>query len=402
MAACAAFLASSVHGDTVYDGTGRIDQANWSNEIPSTAGNPGTINDVLDSGAGSLRGGTYFITQNAGTLSNSFGNVGLSAGNWTLEDGSIQVTNGDLTLSSSQVFTQNGGSVTAGSDDFIVSSGASYVMNDGTLSVGDDTIFTGGTISIHGGTFTTDVFNAGVGTFTMTGGALNVNTLGALGEPTDGGFTMNFNGGTTMVAGSFGYNGDTNISSVIFGGTNAGSLVAAGFSGGPKGTMNWLAGSQMSMTITGNSTWAETEYNAGRLLYNGDNNATLGLTWTEATSGETAIWNFTTDTLSLFSVAPPVSSPFAITSFAVVVGEPGVWQLTLTGDVTTNYVFRSSTNLDFSTGTLVENLTAGVPVAGMIGGTNNSVVTTDGGGQASVRLTLTGNPADFVRAESAP
>ena len=30
------------------------------------------------------------------------------------------------------------------------------------------------------------------------------------------------------------------------------------------------------------------------------------------------------------------------------------------------------------------------------------VVTTDGGGNATVRMTLTGNPADFVRAEDAP
>ena len=37
-----------------------------------------------------------------------------------------------------------------------------------------------------------------------------------------------------------------------------------------------------------------------------------------------------------------------------------------------------------------------------IGGAGNSVVTTDGSGNATVQVTLTGNPKDFVRAQTAP
>jgi hypothetical protein len=52
---------------------------------------------------------------------------------------------------------------------------------------------------------------------------------------------------------------------------------------------------------------------------------------------------------------------------------------------------------------LVENLTQEDPGdPGTIGGTNDSVLTTDGSGNATVRLTLTGDPRDFVRAVSLP
>ncbi|MCH7229007.1 hypothetical protein [Haloferula sp. A504] len=94
------------------------------------------------------------------------------------------------------------------------------------------------------------------------------------------------------------------------------------------------------------------------------------------------------------------SSP-VITSFSAVEG--GVWELTLMGAANTDFEFRSSTTLDFTPGILVENLTQDDPGdPGMIGGTNDSVVTTDGNGLATVRMALTGNPADFVRAQSVP
>ena len=80
-----------------------------------------------------------------------------------------------------------------------------------------------------------------------------------------------------------------------------------------------------------------------------------------------------------------------------------LWELKLTGDPDTGYEFYSSTTLDFNPGTLVVNLTQGDPGSdpGNIGGTNNSVVTTDPGGNATVQMTLTGSPANFVRATTA-
>ncbi|MCH7229186.1 hypothetical protein, partial [Haloferula sp. A504] len=90
-----------------------------------------------------------------------------------------------------------------------------------------------------------------------------------------------------------------------------------------------------------------------------------------------------------------------ITSFASV--GAGLWELTLSGEPDTGYEFYSSTTLDFTPGTLVENLTQGAPGdAGTIGGTNDSVLTTDASGDGKVRVILTGDPADFLRAQSVP
>ena len=101
-------------------------------------------------------------------------------------------------------------------------------------------------------------------------------------------------------------------------------------------------------------------------------------------------------------VAPAVSSVQQpqIISFTSVGG--GTWELALKGDADTAFELRSSTTLDFTSGTLVENLTQGNPGGdpGTVSGVNSSVVTTDSNGDATVRITLTGSPADFVRAET--
>jgi hypothetical protein len=90
-----------------------------------------------------------------------------------------------------------------------------------------------------------------------------------------------------------------------------------------------------------------------------------------------------------------------ITGFTAIGG--GVWELTLVGEANTSFELRSSTTLEFTPGNLVVNLTQEDPGdPGTIGGPNNSVFTTDGNGNATVRLTLTGQPVDFVRAVSLP
>lgn len=88
-----------------------------------------------------------------------------------------------------------------------------------------------------------------------------------------------------------------------------------------------------------------------------------------------------------------------ITSITAIGG--GVFELTLLGAADTGYEFRSSPILDFSPGALVENLTAGVPAVGTIGGSNDSVLTTDSNGDGTVRMTLAG-PKNFVRAQIPP
>jgi hypothetical protein len=97
--------------------------------------------------------------------------------------------------------------------------------------------------------------------------------------------------------------------------------------------------------------------------------------------------------LTASGAAPEITSIIAIGG--------GIYELTLVGAANTGYEFRSSPVLDFNPGALVENLTAGVPAVGTIGGSNDSVVTTDGNGDGTVRMTLTG-PKNFVRAQIPP
>ena len=88
-----------------------------------------------------------------------------------------------------------------------------------------------------------------------------------------------------------------------------------------------------------------------------------------------------------------------ITSFTFLGDE--TWELNLKGRANTDYLFRSSTTLDFTSGILLENLTQGtLEDPGTVGGSNDSVITTDSSGNATVQFTLSGNPTDFVRAET--
>jgi hypothetical protein len=108
-----------------------------------------------------------------------------------------------------------------------------------------------------------------------------------------------------------------------------------------------------------------------------------------------------TDWASLVSgLVAPVSASPRITSFTAAGGSD--WEVSLKGDANTLYEFRSSTTLDFSPGSMVQNLTHdGVAVpAGSISGDNNEFVTTDGSGDATVRMTLSGAPKEFIRAQT--
>ncbi len=115
-------------------------------------------------------------------------------------------------------------------------------------------------------------------------------------------------------------------------------------------------------------------------------------------TGNTGTAIFDEFTLSMPSIPEPPT--VAITSIVYQGG--GTWELTLEGEASTGYEFRSSPTLDFTPGALVENLAAGADPVGTIGGTNHSVLTTDVNGDGTVRMMLTGNPADFVRAQIPP
>ena len=132
-----------------------------------------------------------------------------------------------------------------------------------------------------------------------------------------------------------------------------------------------------------------------------------GILWTYATglSGSAGLTGGSGSFTLLFGEAADTGlkgAAFAITSISAVGG--GVWELNLVGPAGVTCEFRSSTALNFNPGTLIENLTQANPGSdpGTIGGPNNSRVTLDGSGNATVRMTLTGSPSDFVRAQTIP
>jgi hypothetical protein len=103
--------------------------------------------------------------------------------------------------------------------------------------------------------------------------------------------------------------------------------------------------------------------------------------------------------LSGYSLQEVPSDAIFVTSFQQVGVD--LYELMLDGSPNTGYVFRSSPTLEFNPGNAVENLLPGVPAVGAIGGTNNSVLTTDSNGFGTARMTLTG-PKNFVVATPAP
>ncbi|MCB1129637.1 MAG: hypothetical protein KDN05_00810 [Verrucomicrobiae bacterium] len=402
---------------------------NWDNGLPTGGSNPGTLGIHANSNTGStspLDG--YDITHTDGTLTPSGATVFyLGTGSYTVDGaggGSPQVSN------------WRGLNVGAGGSFTLVDGVADFSTNANT-----DTLING-SLSVQGGDFTVArrLLVSNNGTITIEGGTVTTanTTTGASIGGTSGGSTGDYfiHGGDIDFR--FMQFGNANVD-FFFSGTTAGNLTVENFGGFRHNPahidIDFAPGSLVSLTLTNpvayddpdgedrfgwaddnlGPAWAEALWSDGRLSYNNDTvsgvdilggGGTTVLTWAQAQvdlgDGSYFIYNSSTNTLSLGSGAPPVSNPFQITEFSPVAGEPGVWQVSLTGDASTGYVFRSSTTLDFSTASVMENLIPGVPAAGSIGGTSDSVVTTDGSGLATVRMTLTGNPSDFVRAETAP
>ena len=421
-----ACLAGPLSAQTNYIGTGSgsaLDIAtpeNWDNDLPVAPANPGTIstNSAVNAANDVFTYTGYYITLTGGVMT--------------------QFGSGNDPLFSGGTFTVNGGTygATAGSgrgfrnDASNVTTLTSGKINSGSTANGGSNIQNGSSLVINGGEFQQwgtgrSIRATGGGSITVNpGGALSMDTSGTasgslgVNHLSSGSNTITLNGGTTTANFlSFGNNASTPRLTLILGGSSAGTLAAVDFKpldsqeviGARR--INWLPGSLMTMSVANSDEWAAAEWDAGRLFYNGQSKTDLvELTWADATNstiglggGYYFVYDSGTETLSLGSgTPPPVSNLFQITAFAAVTGEPGVWQVSLTGDASTDYVFRSSAALDFSSGSLVENLAAGVPAAGTIGGTNNSVVTTDVSGEATVRMALTGDPSDFVRAQTAP
>ena len=407
---------------------------NWSNGLPT-----GGISGIININAGyedkTLVG--YDILHAAGTIFRAAGLAGLK-----LDGGTTWETNGESASFSTNV------------RGILIQGGSTFTLNNGTWNQENNRDVTvtgaGSKLTVNGG-----AFNAGRSIkvsdnaeLTITGGVAS--TTGTFFE---GGFitgtnTVNLNGGTTTGArlvfqrsGSTMNVGGTTVGSATFEdwGTGNGAGNTGDRADDRRIKINVLAGSEITFAMGGGAReldfdddaagdagapWAEALWNEGQLVYIDGASTISGtdvggstiVSWADATnsgvgfgtaSSEYFTWSGSGSfggslVLADTGAGPPPSSESAvITSFAAVTGSPGVFQLTLTGGNEEDYVLRSSSDLSFAPGNLVENLVAGVPAAGTIGGTSDSVITTDTSGNATVRVTLSGS-ADYIRAEEAP
>lgn len=291
--------------------TGNVNTAltnagNWDNGLPNSAGNLGTIPNGAGTVNHSFNLTGYHIIQNGGSFTASVANT-LSDGSWTLNDGGTYTPNVNAVLqgadNGSQSFTMTGG--TYGVSQLTMAGGTNRTATwnqSGGVATATSTVFlnAGADMTLSNGTFNanSDVRFA-AGTLTVSGGNLNV--TGSFGRDAN----IFLNGGTIDVGSLSTFTGFN----MTLGGSTAGSLTAGSLNGAFEVTnrnFNWLAGSQMTFTVTATTDWAETEWNAGRMKFNGQDESTLG-DWSTVNG---TIFNYDggTNTLSLV----PEPSPFAL------------------------------------------------------------------------------------------
>ncbi len=278
---------------------------NWTNGAPTTVGNPGTI--AVNGTVPVSFNGTYFMTQTAGaiTITGSGTDPNLNGGTFTQNGGTWGVSNNrGFRISNGNVTTLESGAIIGGSTSgTTIESGGSLIVNGGSFQQFGATrnvLLTGNsTLTINGGTFTAS-------------NELGINRLAT-------GFTnsINLNGGTIAVTDELRFGDNGALVTFNFGGTVAGSLTALNFVAAGDDSeniaarrLNWLPNSLMTMTLTAAaSDWAETEWAAGRMTYNGQGFVDLG-SWATVTTtgfGDSSRFNMAGNTLSIVAVPEPAS-----------------------------------------------------------------------------------------------
>jgi hypothetical protein len=284
--------------------------SNWDNGVP-TGGKDGIISSAAGTITATFGFAGYNVTQSGGTVE-STNILRLSSGSWTVNNGGAISTSNILALQDIEDGHQNltlaGGSIsrstlTVGTSDVRT---ATFNMTSGSLTLNSIGLAgAGSSINISGGTANINNFNARA---TVSGGNITATDL-------QGSANILFNGGTfttttiTTSTANFG---------LTFGGSSAGSLTAGSFSTTPfhlaNRSIDWISGSLMEITITNVTDWAQTEWTANRMFFNGDSGLDLGLTWAQVidptvgfnSGGGTYFdWNGTTNTLALVTIPEP-------------------------------------------------------------------------------------------------
>jgi hypothetical protein len=295
-AALAAFalVAGLAHAQTIWNNAGADTQIfnadNWNNGLPSST-NVGAFAGANGNATWTTTQGLtdYHVNVTAGTIASSgFNARTISGGVWNLDGGNFShvTSNGQVIgLGGGVKFTikHAASELSSGNGINVSGSGTELVLNAGKVSVTSNLgLVSGGTFEISGGT-------------ASVGGNINVST--------------NFNAGNLVLKGgtltATDLNYGTNTTGMITaGGSSAGTATFANFAGTEASRrINWLTGSLMSLTITNAADWAQTEWAANRMTFNGQNSAVLG-NWATVSSS-IFDWNDTTNTLSLAQIPEP-------------------------------------------------------------------------------------------------
>jgi len=281
--------ASTGLSQTIFLGGDVSNAVNWDNGLPTSGGNPGTVavdGTVPEAGSPITN---YVVTQTAGAISNaSFTGNAQSGGEWNLNGGSY--TTRALNLSNAAAYNVGGGFADLGNNnrDVVVVSASSFNVTSGNVNLGRHLLLNQSSFTISGGTLTGDTdTDLGTRAFNNTG-------------------TMNFNGGTVSVF-RLDFSGSGTTAS--FGGTSAGSVTANSFLGANV-SLNFLTGTLMDLSFTDVADWAETQWDADSLLYNGQDSSSLGLSWNDVTTvgfGDGSFFEYDdgTNTLSLAVIPEP-------------------------------------------------------------------------------------------------
>jgi hypothetical protein len=311
-------IGSAASAETIFIGAsgGALDEpTNWSNGLPSSS-NLG----IIDAGkkarvtSGVTYAGYHIDLQTGGEIDGTgLGSGILSGGEFTINGGTLSAFRG-VDPADGQIITLTTGLWNLNDSDVDLQGPGTIVnLNGGTVADGGGgnkgfTVHANSVLNINGGSV-----GASDGYLKHIGGNISFQGTGG---------TANFYGGDSYFSELRGTHSSGGLMVYEVLGAS-GSINAQNIgSYGERIQIDWGPGTGMSMTIANYAAWGETEWDAGRLTYDGQDTGDLG-TWAEVTApgglggGESFSYDSGTNTLTLI-VPEPASFGMAFVGLMLV------------------------------------------------------------------------------------
>jgi hypothetical protein len=309
--AAALLIGSAAGADTIFIGpsSGDLDDINnWSAGLPSST-NLGIIGAGKKARvtSGVTYAGYYIDLQTGGEIDGTgLGSGILSGGEFTINGGTLGPFRG-VNAAGGQIMTLNSGLWDLkDSDVLLTGSGTTINVNNGALTgqtTKGITLDDGTVLNMNGGTIgAADHYIKHIGGNTKFQGKSG---------------TANFYGGDSYFSNLRGSHGAGTMIYNILGASGTVNALNVG-DYGTKILINWAPGTGMTMTIASYDEWAETEWAAGRLTYDGDDFSTLG-NWATV-HGTIFDYDSSTETLSLVAVPEPASLATGLVGMMCLIG----------------------------------------------------------------------------------